>query len=166
MSNVFSFFISLFPAFFLQLTIIERQIFDFLGYMWAPILANFFQIIFVIFGFFGGYQFSAKYLITVSWWLAEAWNFCFLLFLMQYKERWEKSMLRIVKSIERSAIAVGDFFSLLLYVVCVYFIELQSRQADGICMKFNFSLFGNLYGQPLFRWYSIALDIAFFWFRF
>lgn len=50
----------------LQLTIVERQVFDFLGFMWAPILANFFHIIFVIFGFFGVYQFSAKYIITVS----------------------------------------------------------------------------------------------------
>lgn len=51
----------------LQLTIIERQVFDFLGYMWAPILANFLHMIFIIFGFFGAYQFRAKYLISVSW---------------------------------------------------------------------------------------------------
>lgn len=49
-----------------QLTIIERQAMDFLGYMWAPILVNFFHIIFVIFGFFGAYQLSAKYIVTVS----------------------------------------------------------------------------------------------------
>lgn len=48
-----------------QLTIIERQVLDFLGYMWAPILVNFFHIIFVIFGFFGAYQLSAKYIVTV-----------------------------------------------------------------------------------------------------
>uniref|UniRef100_T1IVU4 Sodium/potassium-transporting ATPase subunit beta-1-interacting protein n=1 Tax=Strigamia maritima TaxID=126957 RepID=T1IVU4_STRMM len=54
----------------------ERQIFDFLGYMWAPIIANFLQIIFVIFGFFGTYQFRPKYLVMyITWtviWLA--WN--------------------------------------------------------------------------------------------
>lgn len=50
---------------YFQITIIERQVFDFLGFMWAPILANFFHIIFVIFGFFGGYQFRAKYIVTV-----------------------------------------------------------------------------------------------------
>ncbi|CRL03546.1 CLUMA_CG016509, isoform A [Clunio marinus] len=48
------------------LTIIERQVFDFLGYMWAPILANFLHMIFIIFGFFGAYQFRAKYLISQS----------------------------------------------------------------------------------------------------
>nr|CAD7265083.1 unnamed protein product [Timema shepardi] len=58
---------------------IERQVFDFLGYMWAPILANFFNIIFVIFGFYGAFQFRPKYIImdsdvlnlgtgSVSWW--------------------------------------------------------------------------------------------------
>lgn len=51
---------------YLQITIIERQVFDFLGFMWAPILANFFHIIFVIFGFFGCYQIRAKYIVTVS----------------------------------------------------------------------------------------------------
>jgi hypothetical protein len=40
-------------------------VFDFLGYMWAPILANFFHIIFVIFGFFGTFQYRPKYIITV-----------------------------------------------------------------------------------------------------
>nr|CAD7202730.1 unnamed protein product [Timema douglasi] len=62
-----------------EVSTIERQVFDFLGYMWAPILANFFNIIFVIFGFYGAFQFRPKYIITdsdvlnlgtgsVSWW--------------------------------------------------------------------------------------------------
>lgn len=76
----------------LQLTIIERQIFDFLGYMWAPILANFFHIIFVIFGIFGSYQLCPKYLITVSYfkqnWICFSisfpnnWFFSILFFLL------------------------------------------------------------------------------------
>lgn len=49
-----------------QLTIIERQIFDFLGYMFAPILANFLHIIFIIFGLFGAWQFRGKYITSVS----------------------------------------------------------------------------------------------------
>ncbi|XP_034476817.1 sodium/potassium-transporting ATPase subunit beta-1-interacting protein isoform X4 [Drosophila innubila] len=54
---------------FLQMiTIIERQVFDFLGYMWAPILVNFFQILFVIFGFYGAYHFRIKYIITYLLW--------------------------------------------------------------------------------------------------
>uniref|UniRef100_A0A336LU54 Sodium/potassium-transporting ATPase subunit beta-1-interacting protein n=1 Tax=Culicoides sonorensis TaxID=179676 RepID=A0A336LU54_CULSO len=36
--------------------------------MWAPILTNFFHILFVIFGFFGAYQYRIKYLVTYSIW--------------------------------------------------------------------------------------------------
>jgi len=54
---------------------VERQIFDFLGYMWVPILGNFFNIIFVIFGLFGLYQFNHKYMIAYS-----VWTFLWILF--------------------------------------------------------------------------------------
>jgi len=54
---------------------IERQIFDFLGYMWVPILGNFFNIIFVIFGLFGLYQYNYKYMIAYS-----VWTFIWILF--------------------------------------------------------------------------------------
>lgn len=40
--------------------------FDFLGYMWLPIIANFFNFILVIFGFFGAYQYKTKYIVIVS----------------------------------------------------------------------------------------------------
>ncbi|RZF39847.1 hypothetical protein LSTR_LSTR000495 [Laodelphax striatellus] len=61
-----------------------RQVFDFLGYMWGPILINFFQIIFVIFGFFGACQYRAKYTIsytvwTVFWFVWNVFIFCFYL---------------------------------------------------------------------------------------
>uniref|UniRef100_A0A8D8TW09 Sodium/potassium-transporting ATPase subunit beta-1-interacting protein n=1 Tax=Cacopsylla melanoneura TaxID=428564 RepID=A0A8D8TW09_9HEMI len=56
-----------------------RQIFDFLGFMWAPILMNFFLLLFTIFGFFGACQYKTKYILSnsdilnfgtgsVSWW--------------------------------------------------------------------------------------------------
>ncbi|KAL5288727.1 NKAIN4 family protein [Megaselia abdita] len=66
------------------LTIIERQVFDFLGYMWAPIIVNFFHIIFVIFGFYGAYHLRAKYIITYIIWsfIWIGWNafvICFYL---------------------------------------------------------------------------------------
>ncbi|XP_052838878.1 sodium/potassium-transporting ATPase subunit beta-1-interacting protein isoform X1 [Drosophila gunungcola] len=70
---------------FLQvITIIERQVFDFLGYMWAPILVNFFDILFIIFGFYGAYHFRVKYIITYLIWnfLWIGWNaflICFYL---------------------------------------------------------------------------------------
>ncbi|XP_070169437.1 sodium/potassium-transporting ATPase subunit beta-1-interacting protein 1 isoform X2 [Polyergus mexicanus] len=66
------------------ITTIERQVFDFLGFMWAPILVNFFNIIFVILGFFGAFQYRPKYIISYSIWniLWLGWNvfiICFYL---------------------------------------------------------------------------------------
>ena len=59
----------LYVIFILQLiSTAERQIFDFLGYMWLPILANFLNIIFVIFGIFGLYQYLIVYLILYIIW--------------------------------------------------------------------------------------------------
>jgi len=34
--------------------------------MWVPIISNFFNFIFVIFGFFGAYQYKPKYITIVS----------------------------------------------------------------------------------------------------
>ncbi|NP_001414061.1 sodium/potassium-transporting ATPase subunit beta-1-interacting protein 1 isoform X5 [Cavia porcellus] len=42
---------------------LQRQIFDFLGYQWAPILANFLHIMAVILGIFGTVQYRSRYLI-------------------------------------------------------------------------------------------------------
>ncbi|KFO11789.1 Sodium/potassium-transporting ATPase subunit beta-1-interacting protein 1, partial [Balearica regulorum gibbericeps] len=47
----------------LQVAALERQIFDFLGYQWAPILANFLHIMAVILGIFGTIQYRSKYLM-------------------------------------------------------------------------------------------------------
>jgi hypothetical protein len=58
------------------LTSIERQVFDFLGYMWLPILGNFLNIIFVIFCIFGVNQRRPNYVYTYSVWslIWMAWN--------------------------------------------------------------------------------------------
>lgn len=61
---------------FLQLAALERQIFDFLGFQWAPILGNFLQIIVVILGLFGTIQFRPRYIVVVS--LIYYISFCFL----------------------------------------------------------------------------------------
>ncbi|KAG1666465.1 Sodium/potassium-transporting ATPase subunit beta-1-interacting protein [Nymphon striatum] len=50
----------------INISTVTRQVFDFLGYMWAPIIANFLCIICAILGFFGVYQFRAKYIIVHS----------------------------------------------------------------------------------------------------
>ncbi|XP_053676016.1 uncharacterized protein LOC128726243 isoform X2 [Anopheles nili] len=64
------------------LFLIERQVFDFLGYMWAPILVNFLQILFVIFGFFGAYQYRSRYILAYTLWslLWLGWNIFLICF--------------------------------------------------------------------------------------
>ncbi|XP_068087555.1 sodium/potassium-transporting ATPase subunit beta-1-interacting protein 2 isoform X3 [Hyperolius riggenbachi] len=56
--------------------ILERQIFDFLGYQWAPILANFVHIIIVILGLFGTVQCRTRYITGYASWLVlwVSWN--------------------------------------------------------------------------------------------
>ncbi|XP_054715251.1 sodium/potassium-transporting ATPase subunit beta-1-interacting protein-like [Uloborus diversus] len=55
---------------------IQRQILDFLGYMWTPIIVNFVQIIVVIIGIFGAYQYKIKYITCYAVWnsLWLGWN--------------------------------------------------------------------------------------------
>uniref|UniRef100_A0A5F8A6K6 Sodium/potassium-transporting ATPase subunit beta-1-interacting protein n=2 Tax=Boreoeutheria TaxID=1437010 RepID=A0A5F8A6K6_MACMU len=67
-----------------QVAALERQIFDFLGYQWAPILANFLHIMAVILGIFGTVQYRSRYLILYAAWLVlwVGWNafiICFYL---------------------------------------------------------------------------------------
>ncbi|XP_009644166.1 sodium/potassium-transporting ATPase subunit beta-1-interacting protein 1 [Egretta garzetta] len=67
-----------------QVAALERQIFDFLGYQWAPILANFLHIMAVILGIFGTIQYRSKYLMMYAVWLVlwVGWNafiICFYL---------------------------------------------------------------------------------------
>ncbi|CAK1544611.1 unnamed protein product [Leptosia nina] len=47
---------------------IQRQVFDFLGYMWLPIVTNFINILLIIFGSFGVVQLVTKYLIAYAIW--------------------------------------------------------------------------------------------------
>jgi hypothetical protein len=64
---------------------LERQIFDFLGYMWVPILANFVHSIVVILGLFGAYQYRLNYLIAYLVWslVWVAWNSFIICFYLQ-----------------------------------------------------------------------------------
>ncbi|KAK2517983.1 hypothetical protein Q9966_014467 [Columba livia] len=52
-------------SYVMQVSVLERQIFDFLGYQWAPILANFIHIIIVILGLFGTIQYRPRYITGV-----------------------------------------------------------------------------------------------------
>ncbi|XP_014276162.1 sodium/potassium-transporting ATPase subunit beta-1-interacting protein 3 [Halyomorpha halys] len=76
------------------ITTIWRQVFDFLGFMWCPIIVNFFQIIFVIFGFFGAWQYKSSYLLTYCLWTLFwiGWNsfiFCFYLNIGILNREWD-----------------------------------------------------------------------------
>ncbi|XP_059589438.1 sodium/potassium-transporting ATPase subunit beta-1-interacting protein 2 isoform X2 [Alligator mississippiensis] len=70
--------------FTIVVSVLERQIFDFLGYQWAPILANFVHIIIVILGLFGTIQYRPRYITGYAVWLVlwVTWNvfvICFYL---------------------------------------------------------------------------------------
>ncbi|XP_041422373.1 sodium/potassium-transporting ATPase subunit beta-1-interacting protein 3 isoform X2 [Xenopus laevis] len=70
----------------LQLLVaLERQIFDFLGYQWAPILGNFLHIIVVILGLFGTIQYRPRYIVAYTIWTAfwVAWNVFIICFYLE-----------------------------------------------------------------------------------
>ncbi|NXT16823.1 NKAI1 protein, partial [Prunella fulvescens] len=66
----------------LQVAALERQIFDFLGYQWAPILANFLHIMAVILGIFGTIQYRSRYLMMVGTTLGSLGSTILLLLLL------------------------------------------------------------------------------------
>uniref|UniRef100_A0A4W5K1P5 Sodium/potassium-transporting ATPase subunit beta-1-interacting protein n=1 Tax=Hucho hucho TaxID=62062 RepID=A0A4W5K1P5_9TELE len=68
-----------------QISILERQIFDFLGYQWAPILTNFVHIITVILGLFGTVQFRPRYVTGYAVWLVlwVTWNIFIICFYLE-----------------------------------------------------------------------------------
>ncbi|XP_033623044.1 sodium/potassium-transporting ATPase subunit beta-1-interacting protein 4 isoform X2 [Fukomys damarensis] len=68
-----------------QVTILERQVFDFLGYQWAPILANFVHIVVVILGLFGTIQYRPRYIVVYAVWAAVwvTWNIFIICFYLE-----------------------------------------------------------------------------------
>ncbi|XP_076691878.1 sodium/potassium-transporting ATPase subunit beta-1-interacting protein 3 [Callospermophilus lateralis] len=69
----------------LQLSALERQIFDFLGFQWAPILGNFLHIIVVILGLFGTIQYRPRYIMVYTVWTALwiTWNVFIICFYLE-----------------------------------------------------------------------------------
>ncbi|XP_036599975.1 sodium/potassium-transporting ATPase subunit beta-1-interacting protein 3 [Trichosurus vulpecula] len=67
------------------LSALERQIFDFLGFQWAPILGNFLHIIVVILGLFGTIQFRPRYIVVYTVWTAlwVTWNVFIICFYLE-----------------------------------------------------------------------------------
>ncbi|XP_042528164.1 sodium/potassium-transporting ATPase subunit beta-1-interacting protein 4-like isoform X2 [Dipodomys merriami] len=66
-------------------TALERQVFDFLGYQWAPILANFVHIVMVILGLFGTIQYRPRYIVAYIVWAAVwiTWNVFIICFYLE-----------------------------------------------------------------------------------
>ncbi|KAF0766496.1 sodium/potassium-transporting ATPase subunit beta-1-interacting protein isoform X1 [Aphis craccivora] len=62
-------FISSVPNGSLKVSVGARQAFDFLGFMWGSVLANFFELLFIIFGIFGVVQsdYSAWSIVWCIW---------------------------------------------------------------------------------------------------
>uniref|UniRef100_A0A8C2RR16 Sodium/potassium-transporting ATPase subunit beta-1-interacting protein n=1 Tax=Capra hircus TaxID=9925 RepID=A0A8C2RR16_CAPHI len=88
--------------------VLERQIFDFLGYQWAPILANFVHIIIVILGLFGTIQYRPRYITGYAVWLVlwVTWNVFVICF---YLEAGDLSKIRLPLSRARRSSLVSDF---------------------------------------------------------
>ncbi|XP_063113442.1 sodium/potassium-transporting ATPase subunit beta-1-interacting protein 3 isoform X5 [Cavia porcellus] len=68
-----------------KISALERQIFDFLGFQWAPILGNFLHIIVVILGLFGTIQYRPRYIMVYSVWTALwiTWNVFIICFYLE-----------------------------------------------------------------------------------
>uniref|UniRef100_A0A8C4MZI5 Sodium/potassium-transporting ATPase subunit beta-1-interacting protein n=1 Tax=Equus asinus asinus TaxID=83772 RepID=A0A8C4MZI5_EQUAS len=68
-----------------QVTALERQVFDFLGYQWAPILATFIHIVVVILGLFGTIQYRPRYVVVYAVWAAVwvTWNVFIICFYLE-----------------------------------------------------------------------------------
>uniref|UniRef100_A0A672H4L1 Sodium/potassium-transporting ATPase subunit beta-1-interacting protein n=1 Tax=Salarias fasciatus TaxID=181472 RepID=A0A672H4L1_SALFA len=68
-----------------SVSVLERQVIDFLGYQWAPILTNFLHIIVVILGLFGTIQFRPRYVTGYAAWLVVwmTWNVFIICFYLE-----------------------------------------------------------------------------------
>uniref|UniRef100_A0A8I5N6F2 Sodium/potassium-transporting ATPase subunit beta-1-interacting protein n=1 Tax=Papio anubis TaxID=9555 RepID=A0A8I5N6F2_PAPAN len=68
-----------------MISALERQIFDFLGFQWAPILGNFLHIIVVILGLFGTIQYRPRYIMVYTVWTAlwVTWNVFIICFYLE-----------------------------------------------------------------------------------
>jgi len=75
----------LFLCYLQLLTLILRQTFDFFGHLWLCILVNFFTILIVIIGIFGGHQYRPGYIsIYLLWQLINiTWNVFIICFYLE-----------------------------------------------------------------------------------
>ncbi|XP_036398406.1 sodium/potassium-transporting ATPase subunit beta-1-interacting protein 2-like isoform X2 [Megalops cyprinoides] len=117
---------------------LERQIFDFLGYQWAPILMNFLHIITVIMGLFGTVQYRPSYVTGYAVWLVPwvTWNVFIICFYL----------------------GVGDLSKLAGFISACYVVKLIAEEEDSFDFIGGFDSYGyqrpqktsNLQLQPLY----------------
>ncbi|XP_012578196.1 PREDICTED: sodium/potassium-transporting ATPase subunit beta-1-interacting protein 1 isoform X2 [Condylura cristata] len=89
---------------------LQRQIFDFLGYQWAPILANFLHIMAVILGIFGTVQYRSRYLILYAAWLVlwVGWNAFIICFYLEVGQLSQNGPGCLVTPVLNSRLALED----------------------------------------------------------
>ncbi|XP_030627771.1 sodium/potassium-transporting ATPase subunit beta-1-interacting protein 2 isoform X2 [Chanos chanos] len=104
------------------ISILERQIFDFLGYQWAPILTNFMHIITVILGLFGTVQFRPRYVTGYAAWMVlwVSWNVFIICFYLE----------------------VGDLSKLAGFIYACYVVKLISEEEDSFDFIGGFDSYG------------------------
>ncbi|XP_069829770.1 sodium/potassium-transporting ATPase subunit beta-1-interacting protein 2 isoform X2 [Dendropsophus ebraccatus] len=102
--------------------ILERQIFDFLGYQWAPILANFVHIIIVILGLFGTIQCRTRYITGYAAWLVVwvSWNVFIICFYLE----------------------AGDLSKLVGFIYACYVLKCISEEEDSFDFIGGFDSYG------------------------
>lgn len=148
-----------------QIVTIQRQVFDFLGYMWLPIIANFVNIILIIFGSFGAVQYVTNYLLAVSKYISNSlvclvsWSYDLLEItntyhtisdLVLYPLKNSKSCL--FKKINPQSINKTSILICFFLFVLWYYITIPWPKYHKLVM-FNFHC-------PL-KWYKITNDVLF-----
>ncbi|XP_054474795.1 sodium/potassium-transporting ATPase subunit beta-1-interacting protein 2 isoform X2 [Anoplopoma fimbria] len=103
-------------------SVLERQVIDFLGYQWAPILINFLHIIIVILGLFGTIQFRPRYVTGYAAWLVVwmTWNVFIICFYLE----------------------VGDLSRLMGFIYACYVVKLISEEEDSFDFIGGFDSYG------------------------
>ncbi|XP_061610547.1 sodium/potassium-transporting ATPase subunit beta-1-interacting protein 2 isoform X3 [Phyllopteryx taeniolatus] len=103
-------------------SVFERQIIDFLGYQWAPILTNFLHIIVVILGLFGTIQFRPRYVTGYAAWLViwMTWNVFIICFYLE----------------------VGELSKLAGFIYACYVVKLISEEEDSFDFIGGFDSYG------------------------
>ncbi|XP_064363549.1 sodium/potassium-transporting ATPase subunit beta-1-interacting protein 3 isoform X7 [Dromaius novaehollandiae] len=118
------------------LAALERQIFDFLGFQWAPILGNFLQIIVVILGLFGTIQFRPRYIVVET----DLMTFNISMHRSWWREHGPGCIRRVVRP---SAPGILDDYSYVSVTGCI--IDFQYLEVIHSAIQILLSLIGFVY---------------------